>query len=81
MGISLKDKQSTYKSIVNGWLHTGDLGLIDDEKYIKILGRKNEMIVNSGGKNIAPEPLEDLFLTYDEKDICIHLVFLLTNLY
>ncbi len=61
-----KDKKSTDKTIINGWLHTGDLGLFDDENYLKILGRKNEMIVNSGGENIAPAPLEDLFLSYDE---------------
>ena len=63
-----KDKKSTNKTIINGWLHTGDLGLIDTEKYIKIIGRKNEMIVNSGGENIAPAPLEDIFLAYDEID-------------
>ena len=63
-----KDKKSTDKTIINGWLHTGDLGLFDDEKYLKILGRKTEMIVNSGGENIAPAPLEDLFLSYDEID-------------
>ena len=63
-----KDKKSTDKTIINGWLHTGDLGLFDDENYLKILGRKNEMIVNSGGENIAPSPLEDLFLSYDEID-------------
>ena len=56
-----KDKKSTDKTIINGWLHTGDLGLFDDENYLKILGRKNEMIVNSGGENIAPAPLEDIF--------------------
>ena len=58
----------TVKTIINGWLHTGDLGLFDDENYLKILGRKNEMIVNSGGENIAPAPLEDLFLSYYEID-------------
>ena len=63
-----KDKKSTDKTIINGLLHTGDLGLFDDENYLKILGRKNEMIVNSGGENIAPAPLEDLFLSYDEID-------------
>ncbi len=63
-----KDKKTTDKTIINGWLHTGDLGLLDDEKYLKILGRKNEMIVNSGGENIAPAPLEELFLSYDGID-------------
>ncbi len=63
-----KDKKSTDKTIINGWLHTGDLGLFDDDNYLKILGRKNEMIVNSGGENIAPAPLEELFLSYDAID-------------
>ena len=63
-----KDKKSTDKTVINGWLHTGDLGSFDSENYLKILGRKNEMIVNSGGENIAPAPLEDLFLLYDEID-------------
>ncbi len=63
-----KDKKSTNETIVNGWLHTGDLGNIDDDNYLKILGRKNEMIVNSGGENIAPAPIEDLILNNDEID-------------
>ena len=61
-----KDKNNTDKVIINGWLHTGDLGFIDDEGYIKISGRINEMIVNSGGENIAPVPIENLLLAYDE---------------
>ena len=48
-----KDKKSTNKTIKNGWLHTGDLGKIDEDKYISIVGRKNEMIVNTGGENIS----------------------------
>ena len=63
-----KDKRSTNKTIINGWLHTGDLGNIDDDNYLKILGRKNEMIVNSGGENIAPTPIEDLISNHDEID-------------
>ncbi len=61
-----KDKNNTDKVIINGWLHTGDLGFIDDEGYIKISGRMNEMIVNSGGENIAPVPIENLLLEYEE---------------
>ncbi len=63
-----KDIASTKKTIIDGWLHTGDLGSIDQDNFLKILGRKNEMIVNSGGENIAPEPLENIFLTYDQID-------------
>lgn len=61
-----KDKNNTDKVIINGWLHTGDLGFIDDEGYIKISGRMNEMIVNSGGENIAPVPIENLLLEHEE---------------
>lgn len=61
-----KDKNSTDNVIINGWLHTGDLGFIDDEGYIKISGRINEMIVNSGGENIAPVPIENLLLEHEE---------------
>ena len=61
-----KDKTNTDKVLVNGWLHTGDLGSIDNDGYLKISGRANEMIVNSGGENIAPVPIENLLLSYDE---------------
>jgi long-chain acyl-CoA synthetase len=60
------DKNNTNKAIINGWLHTGDLGSIDEDGYIKISGRINEMIVNSGGENIAPIPIENLLLSYEE---------------
>ena len=61
-----KDKKNTDKVLINGWLHTGDLGSIDNDGYLKISGRINEMIVNSGGENIAPIPIENLLLSYDE---------------
>ena len=61
-----KDQKSTNKVIVNGWLHTGDLGELDKDNYIKITGRINEMIVSSGGDNIAPVPIENSLLAYDE---------------
>jgi len=43
-----------------GWLHTGDLAEIDNEGYVKIIGRKKEILITSAGKNIAPVELEDL---------------------
>ena len=61
-----KDSDSTNKAIKNGWLHTGDLGFIDKDNYIQITGRSNEMIVNSGGENIAPVPIESLLMNYEE---------------
>ncbi|CAN5133210.1 AMP-dependent synthetase/ligase [soil metagenome] len=43
----------------DGWLHTGDLGEVDDEGFVKVTGRKKEILVTAGGKNVAPAVLED----------------------
>ncbi|MBL1409144.1 AMP-dependent synthetase/ligase [Sphingobacterium faecale] len=53
-----KDPAETAKTIINGWLHTGDIAVLEEGRFIKIIDRKKEMFKISGGKYVTPQPIE-----------------------
>ncbi|WP_181783064.1 AMP-dependent synthetase/ligase [Pseudonocardia pini] len=54
-----KNPEATAAAIEDGWFHSGDLGALDDAGFLSITGRKKEILVTAGGKNVAPAVLED----------------------
>ncbi len=67
----LDDPELTAETIVDGWLLTGDLGWIDEMGHLHLVGRKKNMIVTEGGKNIYPEDVETFFEGLPVKEFCI----------
>jgi long-chain acyl-CoA synthetase len=67
----LDDAGLTLETIVEGWLLTGDLGRFDKHGHLQLFGRKKNMIVTEGGKNIYPEDIETVFDGLPVKEYCV----------
>src|ERR1700682_732800 len=67
----LDDPDLTLETIVDGWLLTGDLGRFDGSGHLQLFGRKKNMIVTEGGKNIYPEDIETAFDGLAVKEYCV----------
>ncbi len=61
-----KDETATARVIRDGWLHTGDVGTLDEDGYLRITDRKKDIIVNSGGDNISPQKVEGMLVLQPE---------------
>ena len=61
----------TKQQIVDGWLHTGDLGPIDDDGFVSIVGRKKDLIITAGGKNVSPCEMEASIMTSPVVSQCV----------
>lgn len=56
-----QNDEATARTVVDGWLHTGDLGRVDDEGNLYIVGRRKEMILGTSGENVYPDELEEVY--------------------
>jgi len=68
----LNDRQATEATVRKGWLHTGDLGKLDKDGRLVLVGRRKELIVTSSGKNVYPDELEALYVDHALiEELCI----------
>ncbi|MEE2756435.1 MAG: AMP-binding protein [Myxococcota bacterium] len=68
----LNDPEATRNTVKEGWLHTGDLGRLDKDGRLTLVGRRKELIVTSSGKNVYPDELESVYSDHDLiEEICI----------
>ncbi|MBM6404042.1 long-chain fatty acid--CoA ligase [Phycicoccus sp. CSK15P-2] len=65
------NQDATDEAVRDGWFHTGDVGELDDAGYLRITGRKKEILVTAGGKNVAPAVLEDRLRSHPIVSQCI----------
>lgn len=66
------NERATHEAFdADGWFHTGDVGEVDDDGFVTITGRKREILVTAGGKNVSPAPLEDAIRSHPLVSQCI----------
>ena len=65
------NETATNEALVDGWFHTGDIGELDDDGFLKITGRKKELLITAGGKNVVPAFLEDRLRAHPLVSQCV----------
>ncbi len=65
------NETATTDAVVDGWFHTGDIGELDNDGFLRITGRKKELLITAGGKNVAPAVLEDRLRSHPLVSQCI----------